>query len=84
MTTLARLKSTVAAYRKAHAALRALQADGPELFRAAREKLGLRQRDMAELLGIDVTYLSKIETGTMPPGTPTLEALYDVLTGVGR
>jgi transcriptional regulator with XRE-family HTH domain len=42
-----------------------------------RKKKGLTQRQLAELVGIDFTYLSKIENGNTPysPSTTTLKML---------
>ena len=36
-------------------------------IRELRKKKGLSQRELAQLVGIDFTYLSKIETGDLPP-----------------
>lgn len=36
-------------------------------LRELRKHLGLSQRDLAEKVDMDFTYLSKVETGTMPP-----------------
>lgn len=40
------------------------------LFRRVREKSGLRQKDLAELLGYEQSYLSAVEIGTKGPPTP--------------
>lgn len=40
------------------------------LFRHVREKSGLRQKDLADLLGYEQSYLSAIEIGTKGPPTP--------------
>lgn len=40
------------------------------LFRHVREKSGLRQKDLAELLGYEQSYVSAIEIGTKGPPTP--------------
>lgn len=39
----------------------------PERLRELRKKAGLSQRDLAERVGIDFTYLSKIENGIVGP-----------------
>ncbi|WP_428826196.1 helix-turn-helix domain-containing protein [Azonexus sp. IMCC34842] len=40
------------------------------LFRHVREKSGLRQKDLAELLSYEQSYLSAIEIGSKGPPTP--------------
>lgn len=42
------------------------QAFGPRL-RELRKQAGLSQRELAEKIGVSFTYLSKIESGVMPP-----------------
>lgn len=46
--------------------------EAPDLFRDARMTLGLSQRALAEKLGVDFTYISKIENGQLKPGMPTV------------
>jgi transcriptional regulator with XRE-family HTH domain len=41
--------------------------DFGERLRELRLQRGLNQRKLAEQVGVDFTYLSKIETGKMPP-----------------
>ncbi len=41
--------------------------DFPERLRALRKEAGLSQRDLAERIGVDFTYLSKIENGRVEP-----------------
>ena len=41
-----------------------------KLFRQLREKTGLRQKDLAERLGYEQSYLSAVEIGTKGPPTP--------------
>lgn len=41
-----------------------------KLFRQVREKSGLRQKDLAELLGYEQSYVSAIEIGSKGPPTP--------------
>lgn len=38
-----------------------------KIIRKLRNEKGIIQRDVAEKVGIDVTYLSKIENGKLPP-----------------
>lgn len=38
-----------------------------EMVRNRRKEKGLTQKELAEMVGIDFTYLSKIETGDLPP-----------------
>lgn len=38
-----------------------------EKLRELRKHLGWSQRELAEKVDMDFTYLSKVETGTMPP-----------------
>lgn len=50
------------------------------LFRQVREKSGLRQKDLAELLSYEQSYLSAIEIGSKGPPTPEfLQKLISVL-----
>lgn len=46
-------------------------------IREQRKLLGLTQRNLADAVGIDFTYLSKIENNTLPysPSTKTLKKL---------
>jgi transcriptional regulator with XRE-family HTH domain len=49
-------------------------------LRELRHGKGLNQRELADEVGIDFTYLSKIETGKMsPPSQDTIRKLADVL-----
>lgn len=50
-------------------------------LRELRLKKSLSQRKLAEKVGVDFTYLSKIETGTMsPPAQDTILRLADALS----
>lgn len=52
-----------------------------KFFRQVREKSGLRQKDLAELLGYEQSYLSSVEIGTKGPPTPEfVQKLISVLT----
>ena len=46
--------------------------DAPKLFRETRKLYGLSQRALAEILGVNFTYISKIENGQVKPGMPTV------------
>ncbi|MBI2849388.1 MAG: helix-turn-helix domain-containing protein [Chloroflexi bacterium] len=51
-----------------------------ERLRQLRKASGMSQRELAEKVEIDFTYLSKIETGRMPPPSEkTILALAEVL-----
>lgn len=54
--------------------------DFGERLRKLRLQQGLNQRDLANQVGIDFTYLSKIETGKMsPPSQETIRKLAKAL-----
>lgn len=57
---------------KYHRLLEDFFEEAPDLFREARMVLGLSQRALAEKLGVDYTYISKIENGQLKPGMPTV------------
>lgn len=69
---LQRLISAERAYREA---VHAVQKDGGRLFREVRQQYKLTQRDFAALLGVDFTFVSKVENGHMRPGKPVLTRL---------
>jgi transcriptional regulator with XRE-family HTH domain len=50
-------------------------------IKESRKKMGLTQRELAEAVGIDFTYLSKIENGNIPysPSVATLKRLAEKL-----
>ncbi|RKN76004.1 helix-turn-helix domain-containing protein [Paenibacillus ginsengarvi] len=51
-----------------------------ELLRGLRKQHKVTQRQLAELVGIDFTYISKIESGTMdPPAEDKLIGIAEVL-----
>lgn len=52
--------------------LREFFREAPRLFRESRKAYGLSQRALAEILGVDFTYISKIENGQLKPGMPTV------------
>jgi len=69
---LDRLERATAEY---HAAQATAQAEGPAIVRAAMARLGVSQRQLAELIGCDHTYISKVVNGHARLGKPTLKAL---------
>lgn len=69
---LTRLERATVEYRAAQAAA---QEHGAVVVRTARAQLGLTQRQLADQLAVDPTYLSKIENGHVRPGRPVLTAL---------
>jgi len=52
-----------------------IQDQGGVLFRAIRLEYDLTQRELADALGVDHTFVSKVESGKMRPGAPVLERL---------
>ena len=73
---LTRLERATAEYRAAQAAA---QADGAALLKAARGRLGMTQRELAEKIGVTHTYVSKVENGHARIGRPTLTAIATLL-----
>jgi transcriptional regulator with XRE-family HTH domain len=54
--------------------------DFGKLLKSLRLERKITQRKLAELVGIDFTYISKIENGTMePPAETTIVKIADVL-----
>lgn len=72
LTLLQQLRDAEQAYR---VALQGIQQHGSELFKAVRNEHHLTQRQLAEVLHVDFTFISKIENGHMRPGKPVLERL---------
>lgn len=52
-----------------------------ERLRQLRIERGLNQRTLAETVGIDFTYLSKIETGRLPP--PAQDTIHRLALALG-
>jgi HTH-type transcriptional regulator, competence development regulator len=61
--------------------------------KALRQSAGLKQRELASKVGIDITYVSKIECGVMPPPSEKVilkmaEVLHsdkdDLITAAGK
>ena len=69
---LQQLLATQQAYR---AALDAVHAQAPELFKSVRSQRNLTQRDLAALLHVDFSFISKVEHGHIRPGKPVLQRL---------
>lgn len=63
------------AERDYRATLQEVQQHGGELFKAVRKERGLTQRQLADALAVDFSFISKIENGHMRPGKPVLERL---------
>jgi ribosome-binding protein aMBF1 (putative translation factor) len=57
----------------------ALKADMPRLFLVARKQTGLTQRELAALLGVSFSYISKIEHGHMMPSDELLAHFQHIL-----
>jgi len=51
-------------------------------MRESREKAGLRQEDIARLLNVNRSMVSKWENGKAYPEVPTLIRLYRILHGI--
>lgn len=47
--------------------------------RAARNRLGLTQQDVADLLGVDVMYYARIDRGHAVPSVPVFARLVSIL-----
>lgn len=75
------LNRLVEADRLYRAAMKEAQASGGSLVKAARKSLGLSQRAFAEKLGVDHTYISKIENGHQVPGKPVLRHIAQLMAG---
>ncbi len=75
------LQRLVVADREYRAAIKEAVAEGGALVREARKKLGLTQRQLADRLGVDYTYISKIENGRNAPSKPVLRRLAQLMAG---
>jgi DNA-binding XRE family transcriptional regulator len=76
------LQRLVAADQEYRAAMADAVAYGAPLIRQARQRLGLTQREFAEKLGVDFTYISKIENERVPASKPLLRNLLTLLAAV--
>lgn len=56
----------------------------PEVLRAARKALGLKQTELADLLEMNVSTVSRWESGAIPAQRPVQLALAGLLTDVER
>lgn len=75
MTASDLLQRLISAERTYREALHAVQDDGARLFKETRQQYKLTQRDFATLIGVDFTFVSKVENGHMRPGKPVLSRL---------
>lgn len=57
------------------AQLKIMRQDGAVVVKGMREKYGLTQRQFAEALGVDFTYLSKIENEAAPMSIALMKKL---------
>lgn len=74
----------IAAEQKYADLLQQCKQKGAQLFRDARRQFGWSQQDLAELLGCNHTYLSKIENARLKPGKPILIRLGKLLERVDK
>ena len=75
------LSTLVEADRVYRAAIKEAQAQGGGLIKEARKALGLTQRQLAERLRLDPTYISKIENGRMVPSKNVLRHIAQLMAG---
>ena len=69
------LQQLINAQRAYRASLDAIQAQAPELFKSIRKQRNLTQRELAFLIAVDFSFISKVENGHMRPGRPVLARL---------
>jgi DNA-binding XRE family transcriptional regulator len=69
---LLNLLASERAYRET---LQQIQAQGAELFKAIRAEHSLTQRQLADILSVDFSFISKVENGHLRPGKPVLTRL---------
>ena len=75
MTASDLLRELINAERAYKTTLQRVQDRGAELFRAVRRDRGLTQRQLAALLEVDFSFISKVENGHLRPGKPVLQRL---------
>jgi DNA-binding XRE family transcriptional regulator len=63
-----------------HRARKAPLAHDPEALRAARARLGITQRRVADLIGVSVSAISEAESGSRGLSLPRLQAVADILS----
>ena len=51
----------------------------PQKLREARKELGFTQADISQKLGVDISYISKLENGHVWMGQPTIKKLLELL-----
>lgn len=66
------LASSERTYREA---LQQIQAQGAELFKTIRAEHKLTQRQLADILKVDFSFISKVENSHIRPGKPVLARL---------
>jgi DNA-binding XRE family transcriptional regulator len=76
------LQRLVAADQEYRVAMADAVTHGAPLIRQARQRLGLTQREFAEKLGVDFTYISKIENGRVAASKPLLRNLLALMAAV--
>lgn len=69
------LRQLTEAQRAYHTALDSVQAQAPVLFKSIRQQYGLTQREFADALKVDFSFISKVENGHLRPGKPVLQRL---------
>jgi ribosome-binding protein aMBF1 (putative translation factor) len=75
------LNRLIAADVEYKAAMKAAQEHGGSLVLQARKSLGLTQRDLADKLGLNFTYISKIENGHIAASKKVLTGIAETLRG---
>ena len=83
MTANDLLRQLIEAERAYKTVLHLVQERGAELFRATRDERGLTQRQLAAMLGVDFSFISKVENGHLRPGKPVLRRLAAFLADEG-
>lgn len=69
------LQQLIDAERQYRDVLKQVQTHGAELFKAVRQEHGLTQREFADILEVDFSFISKVENGHIRPGKPVLSRL---------
>ncbi len=75
MTIESLLERLARADREYRSAIKEVQEKGGKFVYDARMALGMTQRELAIATEVHHTYISKIEGGHVPPGTPFLRKL---------
>lgn len=69
------LRLLIEAEKTYHESLDRVQSQGAELFKSVRAEHHLTQRQFADALEVDFSFISKVENGHMRPGKPVLSRL---------